>query len=244
VGTLADAVASEIGANPLLARVCGYYHDIGKIEKAQYFIENQTDGKNRHDKLAPSMSALILTGHVKAGLEIARQYRLGQPIMDTIQQHHGTSIIEFFYEKAKAQKEDTEETVNPDDFRYPGPKPQTVEAAIVMMSDVLEAATRALDNPTPARIQGLVQNLINKIFASGQLDYCEITLKDLHIMAKRFNVVLSGINHHRIKYPEKSGNGQKAKNGDSNRQSAGDAPGPAERDPGEGEGHLKRLGIK
>lgn len=243
VGTLADAVASDIGANPLLARVCGYYHDIGKIEKAQYFIENQTDGKNRHDKLAPSMSALILTGHVKAGIEIAKQYRLGQTIMDTIQQHHGTSLIEFFYEKAKAQKEDSEETVNPDDFRYPGPKPQTVEAAIVMMSDVLEAATRALDNPTPARIQGLVQNLINKIFASGQLDYCEITLKDLHIMAKRFNVVLSGINHHRIKYPEKSGNGQKAKNGDSNRQSAGDAPGAPERDPGEGDGHLKRLGI-
>ena len=243
VGTLADAVASEIGANPLLARVCGYYHDIGKIEKAQYFIENQTEGKNRHDKLAPSMSALILTGHVKAGIEIAKQYRLGQTIMDTIQQHHGTSLIEFFYEKAKAQKEDSKETVNADNFRYPGPKPQTVEAAIVMMSDVLEAATRALDNPTPSRIQGLVQNLINKIFASGQLDYCEITLKDLHIMAKRFNVVLSGIHHHRIKYPEKSGNGQKVKNGDSNRQSAGDASGSSERDTGERDSHLKRLGI-
>ncbi len=243
VGTLADAVASEIGANPLLARVCGYYHDIGKIEKAQYFIENQTDGKNRHDKLAPSMSALILTGHVKSGIEIAKQYRLGQTIMDTIQQHHGTSIIEFFYEKAKAQKEAIGETVNSGNFRYPGPKPQTVEAAIVMMSDVLEAATRALDNPTPSRIQGLVQNLINKIFASGQLDYCEITLKDLHIMAKRFNVVLSGIHHHRIKYPEKSGNGQKAKNGDSNRQSAGETSGSPERDTGERESHLKRLGI-
>ncbi|WP_300667075.1 HDIG domain-containing metalloprotein [Desulfoluna sp.] len=243
VGTLADAVASEIGANPLLARVCGYYHDIGKIEKAQYFIENQTDGKNRHDKLAPSMSALILTGHVKSGIEIARQYRLGQTIMDTIQQHHGTSLIEFFYEKAKAQKEDSEETVNADNFRYPGPKPQTVEAAIVMISDVLEAATRALDNPTPARIQGLVQNLINKIFVSGQLDYSEITLKDLHNMAKRFNVVLSGINHHRIKYPEKSGNGQRAKNGDSNRQSSGEAYGSSGRDTGERDSHLKRLGI-
>ena len=243
VGTLADAVASDIGANPLLARVCGYYHDIGKIEKAQYFIENQKDGKNRHDKLAPSMSALILTGHVKAGIEIARKYRLGQAIMDTIQQHHGTSLIEYFYEKAKAQKEDSEETVNPDDFRYPGPKPQTVEAAIVMMADVLEAATRTLDNPTPARIQGLVQTLINKIFASGQLDYCEITLKDLHIMAKRFNVVLSGIHHHRIKYPEKTGNGHKGKNGDSHRQQADDAPDTPENDPREREGHLKRLGI-
>lgn len=243
VGTLADAVASEIGANPLLARVCGYYHDIGKIEKAQYFIENLKEGKNRHDKLAPSMSALILTGHVKAGIEIAKQYRLGQAIMDTIQQHHGTSIIEFFFEKAKSQKEDGEGTVNPDDFRYPGPKPQTVEAAIVMMSDVLEAATRALDNPTPARIQGLVQTLINKIFSSGQLDYCEITLKDLHIMAKRFNVVLSGIHHHRIKYPEKTGNGPKAKNADSNRQPAGEASGTPERDTGERESHLKRLGI-
>lgn len=244
VGTMADAVASEIGANPLLARVCGYYHDIGKIDKAQYFIENQQQGKNKHDKLAPSMSALILTGHVKNGVEMGKKYRLGKPILDTIRQHHGTSLIEFFYEKAKAQKMDSEETVNPADFRYPGPKPQTVEAGIVMIADVVEAASRTLDNPTPARIQGLVQKLINKIFSDGQLDYCEITLKDLHNIAKRFNQILSGIHHHRIKYPEKNtATNGKAKNGDTDRQQADKSQRGSGEDPEENESHLKRLGI-
>lgn len=244
VGTIADAVASEIGANPLLARVCGYYHDIGKIDKAQYFIENQQQGKNKHDKLAPSMSALILTGHVKNGVEMAKKYRLGKPILDTIRQHHGTSLIEFFYEKAKAQKIDSEETVNPADFRYPGPKPQTVEAGIVMIADVVEAACRTLDDPTPARIQGLVQRLINKIFSDGQLDYCEITLKDLHNIAKRFNQILSGIHHHRIKYPEKTpATNGKVKNGDSDRQQTGKSQRGPEDDPEESSSHLKRLGI-
>ncbi|GAB6095928.1 HDIG domain-containing protein [Desulfatiferula olefinivorans] len=245
VGTMADAVASEIGANPLLARVCGYYHDIGKIDKAQYFIENQQHGKNKHDKLAPSMSALILTGHVKNGVEMAKKYRLGKPIIDTIRQHHGTSLIEFFYEKAKAQKIDSEETVNPADFRYPGPKPQTVEAGIVMIADVVEAASRTLDDPTPARIQGLVQRLINKIFSDGQLDYCEITLKDLHSIAKRFNQILSGIHHHRIKYPDKTpaANG-KAKNGDTDRQQAANPQRGLDETWDESGSHLKRLGIK
>ncbi|MBU1170337.1 MAG: HDIG domain-containing protein [Proteobacteria bacterium] len=245
VGTMADAVASEIGANPLLARVCGYYHDIGKIDKAQYFIENQQHGKNKHDKLAPSMSALILTGHVKNGVEMAKKYRLGKPILDTIRQHHGTSLIEFFFEKAKTQKIDSEETVNPADFRYPGPKPQTVEAGIVMIADVVEAASRTLDDPTPARIQGLVQRLINKIFSDGQLDYCEITLKDLHNIAKRFNQILSGIHHHRIKYPEKgSTSNGKVKNGDSDRQQAAKSQRGFEEDSRESSSHLKRLGIK
>lgn len=245
VGTMADAVASEIGANPLLARVCGYYHDIGKIDKAQYFIENQQHGKNKHDKLAPSMSALILTGHVKNGVEMAKKYKLGKAITDTIRQHHGTSLIEYFYEKAKAQKVDTEQTVNPADFRYPGPKPQTVEAGIVMIADIVEAASRTLDNPTPARIQGLVQKLINKIFSDGQLDYCEITLKDLHSIAKRFNQILSGIHHHRIKYPEKSSatNG-KSKNGDTDRQQTAKSQRGPDVSEEESGSHLKRLGIK
>ena len=246
VGTMADAVASEIGANPLLARVCGYYHDIGKIDKAQYFIENQQHGKNKHDKLAPSMSALILIGHVKNGVEMAKKYRLGKPILDTIRQHHGTSLIEYFFEKAKTQKTDGDATINPADFRYPGPKPQTVEAGIVMIADMVEAASRTLDDPTPARIQGLVQRLINKIFSDGQLDYCEITLKDLHNIAKRFNQILSGIHHHRIKYPEKSPsttNG-KVKNGDFDRQQADKASRGLDDDQGEVPSHLKRLGIK
>jgi rRNA maturation RNase YbeY len=199
VGTLVEAAASEIGANPLLARVCGYYHDIGKVNKPLYFIENQK-GKNKHDKLAPSMSSLILIAHVKDGVEIARKNKLGSMIIDTIKQHHGTSLIKFFYEKAKQRK--GEDSVNIDDFRYPGPKPQTREAGLVMLADAVEAASRTLENPTSSRIQGLVQNLINKIFSDGQLDACELTLKDLHNIAKSFNQILSGIYHHRIEYPD------------------------------------------
>ncbi len=246
VGTMADAVASEIGANPLLARVCGYYHDIGKIDKAQYFIENQQYGKNKHDKLAPSMSALILIGHVKNGVEMAKKYRLGKPIIDTIRQHHGTSLIEYFFEKAKNQKMDMDATINPADYRYPGPKPQTVEAGIVMIADMVEAASRTLDDPTPARIQGLVQRLVNKIFSDGQLDNCEITLKDLHNIAKRFNQILSGIHHHRIKYPERTPvtTGGKVKNGDSDRQQPDKTSRESDDDRQESGGHLKRLGIQ
>lgn len=244
VGTMADAVASEIGANPLLARVCGYYHDIGKIDKAQYFIENQQGGKNKHDKLAPSMSALILTGHIKNGVETAKKYKLGKQIVDTIRQHHGTSRLEFFYDKAQKQMKDTNQTISPADFQYPGPKPQTVEAGIVMIADVVEAASRTLDDPTPARIQGLVQRLINKIFSDGQLDYCEITLKDLHSIAKRFNQILSGIHHHRIKYPEKTpATNGKVTNGDPNRQQTEESHTESTENREKSSSHLKRLGI-
>jgi putative nucleotidyltransferase with HDIG domain len=162
--------------------VCGYYHDIGKLKQPLYFIENQSNGRNRHDKLAPSMSALILIAHVKNGVEIARDHKLGQSIIDTIQQHHGSSLISYFFEKAKTVK--GADAVKIDDFRYPGPRPQTREAGLVMLADIVEAASRTLDNPTPSRIQGLVQNLINKVFSDGQLDHCELTLKDLHRIAK------------------------------------------------------------
>jgi len=200
VGTMAEAAASKIGANPLLAMVCGYYHDIGKITKPLYFIENQLSGKNRHDKLAPSMSSLILTGHIKNGVELAREIKLGNDITNAIRQHHGTSLIRFFYNKAIQQK--GKNAVNINDFRYPGPKPQTKEIAIVMLADVVEAASRTLDNPTPAKIQGLVQKLINHIFSDGQLDECDLTLKDLHNIARSFNTLLNGIYHHRIKYSD------------------------------------------
>ncbi|MGD9384290.1 MAG: HDIG domain-containing protein, partial [Desulfobacterales bacterium] len=201
VGTMVEAAASEIGANSLLAKVCGYYHDIGKIKKPLYFIENQTNGINRHDKLAPSMSSLILIAHIKDGVEIAKKNKLGQVIIDTIRQSHGTSLISFFYEKAKQLK--GEDAVNIDNFRYPGPKPQTREAGLVMLADMVEAASRTLANPTPSKIQGLVQHLINKAFSDGQLDDCELTLKDLHKIAKSFYNILSGMYHHRIEYPEK-----------------------------------------
>lgn len=242
VSSMAEAAAAEIGANPLLAKVCGYYHDIGKINKPPYFIENQKDGKNRHDKLAPSMSALILISHIKNGVEIARKYKLGQTIIDMIQQHHGTSLISFFYDKAKKQQGDA--TVNINDFRYPGPKPQTRETAIVMLADVVEAASRTLDNPTPARIQGLVQKLFNNIFADGQLSDCDLTLKDLHQIAKSFNKMLNGIYHHRIKYPEKSASSiGKGKNDHSDKEQPKQDQHITETSGEKRTNHLKRLGI-
>ena len=246
VGSLVEAAASEIGANHLLTKVCGYYHDIGKINKPLYFVENQKSGKNKHDKLAPSMSGLILIAHVKEGVEIAREHKLGQDIIDTIRQHHGTSFIKFFFEKAKQLK--GEDQVNVDDFRYPGPKPQTREAGLVMLADVVEAASRTLDNPTPSRIQGLVQNLINHIFSDGQLDECELTLKDLHKIARSFNKILYGIHHHRIEYTEKRAsageNGRgRLKNGSPDRQPAKQAQNIADEDKTNGSGHLRRLGL-
>ena len=242
VGTMVEAAASEIGANSLLAKVCGYYHDIGKIKKPLYFIENQTNGINRHDKLAPSMSSLILIAHIKDGVEIARKNKLGQVIIDTIRQSHGTSLISFFYEKAKQLK--GEDAVNIDNFRYPGPKPQTREAGLVMLADMVEAASRTLANPTPSKIQGLVQHLINKAFSDGQLDDCELTLKDLHKIAKSFYNILSGMYHHRIEYPETPllVNG-KEKNGSPVRQQTKQVQDITEKNSKKGRRHLKRLGL-
>jgi putative nucleotidyltransferase with HDIG domain len=241
VGTMVEAAASEIGANPLLAKVCGYYHDIGKIKKPLYFIENQERGINRHDKLAPSMSSLILTAHVKDGMEMGRENKLGQPIIDTIAQHHGTTLIRYFYEKAKKQK--GEHAVKIEDYRYPGPRPQTREAGLVMLADVLEAASRTLENPTPSRIQKLVQELINKIFSDGQLDNCELTLKDLHNIARSFNKILTGIHHHRIEYPDSASlNGGNGKNGSTDRKQARQVRDNAEKSERKSAGHLKRLG--
>jgi putative nucleotidyltransferase with HDIG domain len=242
VGSMVEAAAAEIGANPLLAKVCGYYHDIGKVKKPLYFIENQTDGRNKHDKLAPSMSSLILIAHVKDGIEIAQKQKLGQIIIDTIQQHHGTSLIHYFFEKAKQLK--GEDAVKINDFRYPGPKPQTKEVGLVMLADVVEAASRTLENPTPARIQGLVQHLINKVFSDGQLDNCELTLKDLHSIAKSFNKILYGIHHHRIEYADSGAKeSSKVKNGSIDRQPTGKTPNKDQSRSKERPGHLKRLGL-
>ncbi len=241
VGSMVEAAASEIGANSLLGKVCGYYHDIGKLKNPLYFIENQKDGKNIHNKLAPSMSCLILTSHIKNGVELAREKKLGQEIMDAIQQHHGTTLISFFYEKAKKLKKD--QTVNVDNFRYPGPKPQTRETALVMLADVVEAASRSLENPTPSRIQGLVQQLINKLFSDNQLDECPLTLKDLHKIARSFNKILNGIYHHRIEYPDKYAPGeQKEINGHTDRQPAEIPSDSTVSDTEDGPSTLKRLG--
>lgn len=244
VGSMVEAAASEIGANPLLAKVCGYYHDVGKLKKPLYFVENQMDGINRHDKLAPSMSSLILISHVKHGVEFARRKKLGKVIIDTIQQHHGTSLIKFFYEKAKKLR--GEDAVKIDDFRYPGPKPQTREAGLVMLADAVEASSRTLENPTPSRIQGHVQKMINGIFSDGQLDDCELTLRDLHSIAKSFNKILNGIHHHRIEYPEKtSAQNGKDKNTRQDQQPSGKQQGKdAPKKTGDTDSsQLKRLGI-
>ena len=201
VGSLVEAAAESIRCNPLLARVMAYYHDIGKVKNPAYFSENQRDGSNRHDKLKPSLSATVIKSHVKDGAELGRAAKLGQPIVDAILQHHGTSLIKYFYQKAKDQEE-PEAVVIEEEFRYPGPKPQTREVALVMLADSVEAAAKSITDPSPARLQGLVQNIINRIFVDGQLDECDLTLKDLHEIARAFNRVLNGIYHYRPDYPE------------------------------------------
>lgn len=242
VGSLAEAAASEIGANPQMAKVCGYYHDIGKLKNPLYFIENQKDGKNIHNKLAPSMSCLILISHVKNGIELVKGEKLGQDILDAIKQHHGTTLISYFYDKAKKQQKE-DQAVNIDSFRYHGPKPQTREAALVMLADVVEAASRTLEQPTAARIQGLVQQLINKLFSDNQLDESPLTLKDLNNIAKSFNKILNGIYHHRVEYPEKYAPGEpKEKNGHTDRQQANTAQNITATDTENGPSTLKRLG--
>lgn len=202
VGNLAEAAAENIGVNPLMVRVAAYYHDIGKIRKPLYFIENIGGQENKHDKLAPSMSALVLMAHVKDAVEMARENRLGRDLSDIIRQHHGTSLMKFFYDRAKSKADPGVEQIDERDYRYPGPKPQTREAALIMLADAIEAASRTLTDPTPARIQGMVQKIINNIFIDGQLDECELTLKDINNIAKSFKLILGGIFHYRVDYPE------------------------------------------
>jgi putative nucleotidyltransferase with HDIG domain len=249
VSNMVEASAESIGANPLLAKVSAYYHDIGKIKKPLYFVENQQKGDNRHEKLAPSLSSLILIAHVKDGVELARQHKLGKEIIDIIKQHHGTSIISYFYQKAKEQakmRDSKSPHIKEEDFRYPGPKPQTKEAGLVLLADEVEAASRTLVDPTPARIKGMVQKIINNVFADGQLNECELTLKDLNHIAESFTKTLSGIFHSRIEYPEpvsKGKQGKKREDGDSNHLAAPhDKNGSGENKEVDGE-NLKRLGI-
>lgn len=203
VGSLAEAAAEEIGANPLFARVACYYHDIGKMRKPQYFIENQQGGENLHDRLTPSMSALVVESHVKDGIEMGLAGGLPKAIVDVIPQHHGTKLISFFYKKAKdaAEKDPALGEPSEIDFRYPGPRPQTREAGIIMLADGTEAATRSITDPTPARIRGMVQKVFAMIQQDGQLDECDLSLKDLARIAAVFEKVLLGMHHRRVAYP-------------------------------------------
>lgn len=200
VGNLSEAAAEAVGVNPLLARVSSYYHDIGKMKMPDYFVENQ-GSINRHDNLTPTMSSLIITSHVKEGVELANAHKLPEVIIDIIRQHHGTGLITYFYQKAKDSWDPSMSPISEDDFRYTGPKPQTRVAAIVMLADAVEAASRVLQDPTPARISALVKKIVTNIFVEGQLNECELALKDLDAITKSFNLILSGIFHHRIEYP-------------------------------------------
>ncbi len=195
---MVEAGAKAIGANSLLCKVAALYHDVGKLSYPEYFIENQFGGPNKHDKLAPSMSALILLSHIKKGTELADRYKLGQEITDIIRQHHGTRLIRFFYQKALNLGEKPRES----DFSYPGPRPQTKEAAILMLADSVEASSRTLSDPTPARIKNHIDAIIKGIFSEGQLDESELTFKDLHFLSENFQRILTGIFHQRIAYPE------------------------------------------
>lgn len=201
VGTLAEAACEAIEADSLFARVASYFHDIGKMKKSPYFIENQPQGEDRHAILSPSMSALIVSSHVKDGIELAREYKLPEKIIDIIPQHQGTKLISYFFNKAKEVEQKDLHVVDEREYRYPGPKPQTKEAGVILLADTVEAATRALKDRSPARLEEVVRNMINKNFIDGQLDECELTLKDLHTIANSFVRILMGIYHQRIEYP-------------------------------------------
>jgi putative nucleotidyltransferase with HDIG domain len=203
VATLAEASAEAIGANPLLARVGSYFHDIGKMLKPHYFIENQA-GENRHDALEPALSTLVIMGHVKDGVALAEEYRLPRPIIDFIRQHHGTTLVEYFYREALKQQESQGQGPCPlePSFRYPGPKPQSRENGIVMLSDGVESASRALSDPTPGSLRKLVHDLLMKRLLDGQFEESGLTLTELHRIEESLCKGLIALYHGRIKYPE------------------------------------------
>ena len=192
VGSMVEAAAEEIGGNPLLGKVMCYYHDIGKMEHANYFIENQKPGHNPHDHISPFMSKTLLVAHVKDGVELGMTYKLGKPIIDGILQHHGTTLISYFYNKALDLKRDADPEISDQEFRYPGPKPQFREAALCMLADSIEAAARSLDEPNPARLQNIVRNIIQRKFSDGQLDECNLTLRDISKVEMAFTRIFAG----------------------------------------------------
>jgi len=198
VSNMVEAGAKAVGANSLLCKVSALYHDVGKLSRPDYFIENQFGGKNKHDKLAPSMSALVLTSHVKKGVELAAQNGLGTEIQDIIHQHHGTRLIRFFYQKALNLGENPRTS----DYSYPGPRPRSKEAAILMLADVVEASCRTLSEPTPSKIKQHSDRMIKDVFAEGQLDESELTFKELTLLSESFSRILTGIFHQRIAYPD------------------------------------------
>ncbi|MDR2696350.1 MAG: HDIG domain-containing protein [Deltaproteobacteria bacterium] len=220
VANLVEAGAKVVGANSLLCKVAALYHDIGKIAHPEYFIENQFAGANKHDRLTPSMSALVLISHVKKGVELAEGSRLGQEICSVIREHHGTRLMSYFFHKAV----EAGEHPRPEDFSYPGPRPRSKEAAIVMLADVVEASSRVLSDPTPARIAGHIDKILHDIFVEGQLDEADLTFKDVHKLSMSFRRILTGLFHQRIAYPGDREHGEKNGGVRAQKQSKEEAP--------------------
>jgi len=202
VATLAETAAEAIGANPLLTRVGSYFHDVGKMLKPQYFIENQ-QGENRHDTLEPALSTLVIIGHIKDGLALSKQYKLPRPIVDFVEQHHGTTLVEYFYREAVRLQECTEQdAANLEaSFRYPGPKPQNRENGIVMLADAVESSSRALKDPAPGSLRKLVHDLVMKRLLDGQFEESGLTLTELHLIEESLCKSVIALYHARIKYP-------------------------------------------
>ena len=223
VGNLSETATEEIGGNALLARVGAIYHDIGKIKRPYFFTENQEAYRNIHDDMEPSLSALVIASHVKEGIELAKKNKLPKDIIDIITQHHGTGLITYFFHRAVKENGSAVDAVAEENYRYSGPKPQTKEAGIILLADSLEAATRSLTNPTATRIKTLVKEIIQKNLESGQLEECDLTLKDLDKIGDSFARILTGMFHTRVEYPDddliKKIKEEKKKNGNSNRKS-------------------------
>jgi putative nucleotidyltransferase with HDIG domain len=201
VGNLAEIASEEVGANPVLARVSAYYHDVGKIKRPYFFKENQLGNDNPHNKIAPNLSSLIIISHVKDGVELSKEYKLPNVIKDVIEQHHGTTLVKYFYVTAKNSSEKPEE-INEEDFRYPGPIPESKEAGIIMLADGVEAAVRSINEQTRDKIEEMVSSIIKNRLDEGQLDNCDLTLRDINKIKYAFLKVLMGIYHQRIEYPE------------------------------------------
>jgi hypothetical protein len=203
VGVIAEAAAGAIGANALLCRVASYYHDVGKINKPEYFIENQAGGENRHLNLTPNVSFLIITGHVKDGVELAKEYNLPASIFPFIQQHHGTTLVEYFYRQAcneQGRRDPEGPEVQDHEYRYAGPRPKTKEVALVMLADCVESACRCIDDPTAGRVGSLVHELAMKRLLDGQFDDCDLTMRELELIEKTMVRTILGIYHGRIAY--------------------------------------------
>lgn len=235
VASLAEAAAEVVGANASMCRVSAYFHDVGKLSKPEYFIENQGDGvENPHDSLTPTMSALIIIAHVKDGVDLAVKHKLNPRVIDVIQEHHGDSLVTYFHRRAQEQKRAEMEKVekgleNPEDlpkideknFRYPGPRPRTRESGIVSLADIVESASRNLKKPTPAKIRGMVEELVNGRVCDGQLDDCALTMRDLAKVKDSFCATLRSMLHTRIDYPKDVDRGQSGRRSDLERRGGG-----------------------